>query len=105
MSEEQIGQDVWTSPGGRSYVSHDLIDKIKEFPVSTVVVHCDEKFDVSPLDFYAECPECKVRIKLRSFSGDSELEDAFDAFAEWVMQPGGLAVIERRYKEIKADSN
>jgi hypothetical protein len=46
------------------------------------VTHCGISFSVSPFDFYAECPRCHVRIKVRSLAVVPDLEDVFDAVFE-----------------------
>ena len=105
MSEDKIGrEDVWITPGGMVFVSDELITQIEKFPVSKTITHCDVPIEVSPLDFYATCPRCQVKTKLRSFGGGAALEELFDAVIAWSMKPGGLAVIEKRFEEIKADS-
>jgi len=103
MKNESEKQDVWVSPHGMVFVSETLIEKIKEFPVSKVLTHCDVEFAASPFDNYANCPECGTKIKLRGFSGDSELEDLFDAFFVWLMKPGSLEQLERRREQINED--
>ena len=69
-------------------VSEDLLEAIRSFPVRREVEHCGGRFSVSPFDFYADCPGCGQRIKVRSFTAGGEIEDLFDAVFEWMNQPG-----------------
>jgi hypothetical protein len=87
------------------FVSYELIKVIKSFPIQREIKHCDSTFTTSPFDFYAVCPECKVRMKVWSFSGVAELEDAFDAVFEWVAHPKAKEHFEKRQKEIIEDTD
>jgi hypothetical protein len=80
-----------------------LVEAITSFPLRREVVHCGTTFSVSPFDLYAECPSCHARIKLRAFSGCSELEDVFDAVFEWMNQDGAKELVHRRQEAILAD--
>jgi hypothetical protein len=84
-------------------VSAELIDAIAAFPVSREVVHCGTTFRVSPFDIYADCPVCRTRIKVRSFSAAPELEDVFDAVFAWMAQPGAAEAVRRRQQQIAGD--
>jgi hypothetical protein len=84
-------------------VSAELVEAIRSFPLERVVEHCGHKWTVSPFDFYAACPHCSERLKLRSFSGVSELEDVFDAVFEWMTRAGAAELAKRRQEEIGAD--
>lgn len=86
-------------------VTSDLLDAIRAFPTQREVEHCGTKFAVSPLAFYAACPRCGVRVKVRSYSGISEIEDVFDAVLEWMGQPKARDHVQRRQEEIEADKN
>jgi hypothetical protein len=77
-------------------ISHDLVDALRSFPVSRDVEHCQRKFQVSPFDFYAICPECGTRMKVRSFSSATELEDVFDAVFEWMNAPQAREAADKR---------
>jgi hypothetical protein len=77
-------------------ITHDLVEAIRTFPAEREVEHCGDRFKASPFEFYAECPRCGARIKLRSFSGGAELEDLFDAVFEWMSRPTAAAAAERR---------
>jgi hypothetical protein len=83
----------------------DLIDSIAGFPLQREVRHCGQTFQVSPFDFYASCPQCGTRMKVRSFSGVAELEDVFDAVFAWMSQPGAADVVRSRQKDIKEDKD
>jgi len=82
-----------------------LIEAIKSSPVRREIEHCGRTFSVSLFDIYANCPTCGARIKVRSFSGVTEIEEVFDAVFEWMNQPGAEETVQRRRREIAADSN
>jgi hypothetical protein len=84
-------------------ITADLIRAIRELPVERDVTHCGQTFQVSPFEIYAECPQCRKLLKLRSFSAVPELEDLFDAVFEWMSQPGAEEVARRRRESIAAD--
>jgi hypothetical protein len=84
-------------------VTEDLLDAIRTFPTVRQVEHCGTLLQVSPLDFYARCPHCGDRIKLRSFSGGAEIEDVFDAVLEWMNQPTAEAIARSRRAELEAE--
>ena len=78
-------------------IPEGLLDAIKSFPVRRVVEHCGTSFTASAFDFYATCPACGTKLKLRSFSGEEEIEDLFDAVFEWMADPeAGEAATKRR---------
>ena len=85
-------------------ISPQLVEAVKTFPLCREIEHCGTKFCASPFDFYATCPRCGVRIKLRASSGVPEIEDVFDAVLEWMLQPGAKDIAERRQREIAVDS-
>jgi hypothetical protein len=84
-------------------IPHELVDAIKSFPVRRTVRHCGTTFTASPFDIYADCPACGARIKVRSFSGATELEDVFDAVFEWMNDPAAGEAATRRRQAIEAD--
>ena len=86
-------------------ISHELIEAIRTFPVVRETEHCNLKFKVSPFDIYATCPQCGTRLKLRSFSGVSELEDVFDAVFEWMNDPKACNFAEQRRAAIAEDDD
>ena len=86
-------------------VSYELIEAIKSFSVQRKVNHCNSIFTVSPFDFYAVCPKCEIRMKVRSSSGVAELEDVFDAVFEWMAHPKAKEYFEKRQKEIIEDTD
>lgn len=86
-----------------AHVSPDLLKAIAAFPLSREVRHCGAAFRVSPFDLYATCPACGTRLKVRSFSAATGIEDIFDAVMEWRLRPGAEAVVRRRQAEIAAD--
>lgn len=86
-------------------VSPELIEAIRSFPVERETEHCGRTFTVSSFDFYATCPQCGTRFKVRSFSGGGELEDVFDAVFEWMHDPAAGAIADRRRAEIAADED
>ena len=79
------------------------LDAIRTFPTSREVRHCGYSFNVSRFDIYADCPTCGSQFKVRAFSGNVELEDMFDAFFEWMNQPGAQAIADRRMQQIEND--
>jgi hypothetical protein len=83
----------------------DLIDSIASFPLQREVRHCGQVFQVSPFEFYATCPHCGVRKKVRSFSGCTELEDVFDALFAWMSQPGAADLVRDRQRVIEQDKD
>ena len=82
-----------------------LIDSIASFPLQREVRHCGQTFHVSAFDFYAACPRCGVRIKVRSFAAVVELEDVFDAVFAWMSQPGAEDLVRSRQKVIEEDKD
>ena len=82
-----------------------LLDAIRSFPLEREVEHCGIRITVPPFDFYAECPECGTRIKVRSFSGAEEIEDVFDAVFEWMNRPMAQEVAKRRLKELEEETD
>jgi hypothetical protein len=59
---------------------------------------------VSPFDIYAKCPECQSKIKVRSFSATTEIENVFDAVFEWIDRPEALNLVSDRQRTLRADS-
>jgi hypothetical protein len=86
-------------------VTPELLEAIASFPIIREVQHCGTTFSASPLDFYATCPTCGARLKLRSFSSVPELEDVFDAVLDWLRQPGTEAVARKRSAEMAAEAD
>jgi hypothetical protein len=84
-------------------IPSDLIESIESFPLQREATHCGEPFLVSPFDFYADCPRCGARIKVRSFAAAPELEDVFDAVFAWMSQPGAAELVRRRQQVIQQD--
>ena len=80
----------------RTEISLELIDAIHAFPVEHETEHCNQRFRVSPFDFYAICPQCGTRFKVRSFAGVTELGDVFDAVFEWMNDPKASEFAEQR---------
>ena len=95
---------LWMGASGLVFVSRELIDAIKQFPVKTDVEHCGHTFQVSSLDFNAPCPRCFTEVKLRSFSGDHEFPAVFDAVIEWMLRnPGAEEMFDERKATIRDD--
>jgi len=84
-------------------IDPDLVDAIVSLPVEREVQHCGTTFTANPFAFYAVCPACKSKFKLRSFSETPEIQDVFDAVFAWMNQPGAAVVAEARRREIEAD--
>jgi len=80
-----------------------LLEAIRSFPVKRETEHCGLPVFASPLDFYAHCPRCGTKIKLRSFSGVSEIEDLFDAVFEWMKDPVARQAAASRQQQIDAE--
>jgi hypothetical protein len=81
-----------------------LLEAIRAFPYQREAEHCGRRWTVSPFDFYATCPHCGARRKLRSMAAVPELEDVFDAVFEWMNQSGAEELVARRRREIEADT-
>jgi hypothetical protein len=77
-------------------VCPQVIEDLRQFPIHREVEHCGQKFQVSPFDIYATCPQCGCQIKVRSFSATFEVEDLFDAIFEWLQQPVVQEYVRRR---------
>jgi len=92
-----------TQTPSRVDVHSDLIEALRTFPRERAIEHCGAKIVSSPFDFYATCPHCGMRIKLRAFSAVNEVEDIFDAVFEWMNQPGAAELARRRQQAIEAD--
>lgn len=84
-------------------IDSELIDAIRQFPVSRKIEHCGEAFTASPLDIYAKCPRCETNVKVRSFSAVPEVEDVFDAVLRWMLNPTAAAHSQKRMNDIKQD--
>ena len=82
----------------------DLIEQIKRLPAKRLIEHCGSAFEVSRFDIYARCPACDAEVKVRAFSGVTEIEDVFDAVLEWMLDPSNREVADKRMLEIKNDS-
>jgi hypothetical protein len=80
-----------------------LLEAIRSFPVQREVEHCSNRMTVSPFDFYAACPRCSQRIKVRSFSAGDEIEDIFDAVFDWMNQPLAEEASLRRRETLARD--
>ena len=85
--------------------TQELAEAIESLPLLREVHHCGESFSVSPFAIYAECPVCHSRIKVRTFSAATELEDVFDAVFTWMNQPGAQELVQQRQQTIAADSD
>ena len=84
-------------------VPADLIEAIQSFPSRREVEHCGQTFVAGALDMYADCPTCGTRLKLRSYSATTELEDVFDAVLEWMTDPAARQSAESRLRAIEDD--
>jgi hypothetical protein len=93
--------DIKTTSNELDYAG--VVDAIKQFAIDREVTHCGSTFLASPVAIYAKCPQCGSRIKLRSVSGVSELEDVFDAVFEWMNQPGAAEHAQHRQAELLED--
>lgn len=84
-------------------IGSDLIEAIRTFPMRRELEHCGARIAVAPFDFYATCPQCGTRIKVRSYSATPEIEDVFDAVFEWMNPEGAREVAEHRRVELAAE--
>ncbi len=84
-------------------IPEGLVDAIRSFPAEREIEHCGRRITFSPFDVYARCPQCGTRIKVRSFSATTEIEDVFDAFFEWLNRPGAREVANRRQQALQND--
>jgi hypothetical protein len=88
-----------------SEIPTELVEAIRSFPLQRVVQHCGKELLVSPFDMYATCPECRCQIKLRSSAAGQEIKDLFDAFFDWLNQPGALELAKKRQEVIARDNS
>jgi hypothetical protein len=86
-------------------VTEELLEGIRSFPLKREVEHCRQRFVVSPFDIYATCPKCGSQLKIRSFSGGTEVEDVFDAVFEWMNQPRTAELARKRQELIEKDKD
>lgn len=80
-----------------------LLDAIVALPLRREVRHCGTTFTTGPFDIYATCPACGTRVKVRAFSGNTDVEDVFDAVLTWMLQPGAEAAVRERLVALAAD--
>jgi len=85
-------------------ISEELLDVIRSFPVQRDIEHCGVRILVDPFAFYAECPRCRTRIKVRSFAAAPEIEDVFDAVFEWMNRPNAEQVANQRRLDLANES-
>jgi hypothetical protein len=90
---------------GEVEISEDLLDALRSFPVEREVEHCGSRIKVSPFEFYADCPQCGTRLKLRSFSAVPEIEDVFDAIFEWLADPEARRIADQRQETLRNESD
>ena len=86
-------------------ISPKLVDAIKTFPLHRTYRHCGADITASPFDIYANCPECGARIKLRSFSAATGIEDVFEAVFEWMSNPVARELAAERIAAMEADKD
>jgi hypothetical protein len=84
-------------------VNADLLQAIRAFPVRRAIDHCGARIAVDPFEFYADCPNCGSRIKVRSFAATPEIEDVFDAVFDWMNQEGASEVAKHRQVALAAE--
>ena len=85
-------------------ISEAFVQALRTFPTQDAIEHCGASIIVSPFEFHATCGQCGSKIKVRSFSSGDEIEDLFDAFFEWLNQPGASEVAEQRQSVIEQNS-
>lgn len=81
----------------------EILHAIRSLPATREVVHCQTSFRVSAFAIYAECPVCGAPVKVRSFSGELEVEDVFDAVFEWMSSPESKQLADGRVDEFASD--
>lgn len=86
-------------------IGSGLLDAIASFPITRTVTHCEAVIQLSPFVFYAACPVCGDRLKVRSFAAVPEVEDVFDAVFAWMNQPGAAEIARRRQQAIADDAD
>jgi len=84
----------------RVWVDSEIIEAIKLFPVEKEIEHCGNKFVVQPFEFHAECPTCRIKIRLRSSSAFYEIEDVFDAVFIWMACPEKFELAKQRRQKL-----
>jgi hypothetical protein len=84
-------------------IGTELIEAIRAFPVRREIEHCGVRIAVAPFEFYASCPHCGSRIKVRSYAATPEIEDVFDAVFEWMNQEGAQEIAEHRRDALAAE--
>jgi hypothetical protein len=81
-----------------------LLDAIRSYPTTRKVLHCGKSFQISPFEIYAICPVCREKIKVRSFTAFTEIEDVFDAVFEWMMSSDTSQLVKERQKTIENEA-
>lgn len=81
----------------------ELLDAIRSLPATREVVHCQTRFQIPVFATYGACPMCGEQFKVRSFSGETEIEDVFDAVFEWMSSPKTSGEAHRRIAEVIDD--
>lgn len=84
-------------------IGSDLIEAIRAFPVRREIEHCGARITVAPFEFYATCPHCGSRLKVRSYAATPEIEDIFDAVFEWMNQEGAQEAAQHRRVALAAE--
>jgi len=89
--------------GSEVEITEALLESIRSLPLQRSVEHCGSPVFFSPFDLYADCRQCGIRIKVRSFSAGPDVEDVFDAVFEWMNQPGAQGLVRHRQQVLRQD--
>jgi hypothetical protein len=82
-----------------------VLNAIGALPPIRKVEHCSTSFLAPVFAMYGNCPDCDAQVKMRSFSGELEVEDVFDAVFEWMSSTEGSLAASRRIAQINDDVN
>lgn len=96
--------DVKLEQNSKAEITEGLLEAIRSLPLQRVVEHCGTRVAVSPFELYADCSQCGMRVKVRSFSAGAEVEDVFDAVFEWMNQPGAQDLARRHQEMLREDA-
>jgi hypothetical protein len=64
---------------------------------------CQGSIRVHTLQIHADCPQCGLRHKCRSFGGGSEIEDVIDAVLEWAGRGDEFEAVMKRRIQMLSD--
>src|SRR4030095_4046665 len=82
-------------------IPYRLLEMIRGFPLAREVTPCGSTFEVSWFDYYAICPKCSTRLRVRGLSGNVDLEGLIDSVLEWIETNHADEVVRKRRAEIR----